>query len=272
MSATETRCSPTICADHVHATNGTNGSSTRALPAYSTPISWRAGARAVSSLLISAWPAFASAARNPNRMAGNGPPRWPRWMRHGIVVDAGLQTVPVSSPIVDERGRATSDRDDDRLHGTARSARAHGAVGGPEGLHLPQDHRRARCRPLGRGGHPGELLRRRGERVLHALSPVDRRPQRLPPREGRRRGDRQGAQRSGRRRRDPARTGRRGTRASTGTASSSEVQDFTAATYREQPQDAKDRARGHEGDVAPVPRPRRRPHLRPDVARQGAAR
>ena len=76
------------------------------------------------------------------------------------------------------------------------------------------------ARPVGRGGHPGQLLRRRGERLLHALSPVDRRPERLPARQGRRRGrsSRRATTRRSRSRRCP--TARRGTRASTGTASS----------------------------------------------------
>ncbi len=231
MSATDTRWRATIWPLHSQGTNGAKGSRTRQLPTYSTPMSWRAGARRVSSLLMRACPAFATAASDPNRTAITCPTdlrgarcgfrdwnaRVAPWYRFAT----GLQTVPVSSSIdtARQRRRPHGGRDADRIHGAARTARPHGPVGRPEDLDLPQDHRRPRWRPLGRGGQARRVLRRRSQRVLHPLPPVDRRPQRVPPRQGRRRGHHQGPQRPGRRRRDPARRLAVAARASTGTAS-----------------------------------------------------
>src|SRR6188508_2007916 len=50
-------------------------------------MSWRARARVVSSLLRSAWPAFAIAARSPNRTAVTDPPTGARRSRRGIVTE-----------------------------------------------------------------------------------------------------------------------------------------------------------------------------------------
>ena len=197
ISATDTTCRTTIVGLHAQVATGANGNSTNALPAYSTPISWRAGARAVSSLLINACAVLARAASKPNRTAVTRPPTGARPRTRGIVCTTGLQTVPVSSSI---RGCTTGGfggRDHDRVHGTAGSPGPDGSVGRPEDLDLPQDHRRARWRPLGRSGDPRPLLRGRGQRLLHPLSPVDRRPQRVPARQGRRGRRDQGAQRPG---------------------------------------------------------------------------
>src|SRR5215203_6057825 len=135
-------------------------------------MSWRAGARSVSSLLMRACPAFATAASDPNRTAltGLGDLRRCAWWvpggtarsPRGIVArpDCKRYRYRQASTWRGRGGGPDGGRDPDRVHGTSRWASAHGPVGRPEDLDIPQDHLCARWWPLGRGGTAWFVLHR----------------------------------------------------------------------------------------------------------------
>ena len=135
-------------------TNGANGSSTSALPRYSTPMSWRAGARSVSSLLISGLTGIRQRRQEPEHDRAHGTLRrtcepLAAWYR------ARSRSANATGIVKHARSgerEASGERDHHRVHGAAGQARPDGSLGRPEGLHLPQDHRGPRGRPVGRGG------------------------------------------------------------------------------------------------------------------------